>query len=80
MYPMEDGHTVYVTAMKNKKGSNDSAGLHIYCDDRRKTFRSQAKNPIATGDSAWIFARDCEGTEQLRRKRKNMIGDMSSLK
>lgn len=31
--------------MKNKKGSNDSAGLHIYCDDRKKTFRSQAKIP-----------------------------------
>lgn len=31
--------------MKNKKGSNDSAGLRIYCDNRKKTFRSQAKIP-----------------------------------
>mgnify|MGYP007075888680 CR=1 FL=1 len=24
------------------------------------------KNPIAAGDFAWIFARNCEGTEQLQ--------------
>jgi hypothetical protein len=24
------------------------------------------KNPIAAGNFSWIFARDCEGTEQLR--------------
>ncbi|MEQ2855927.1 hypothetical protein, partial [Clostridium fessum] len=24
------------------------------------------KNPIAVGNFKWIFARDCEGTEQLR--------------
>lgn len=23
------------------------------------------KNPIAAGNFSWIFARDCEGTEQL---------------
>ena len=26
------------------------------------------KNPIAAGDFAWIFARNCEGTEQLRKQ------------
>lgn len=26
------------------------------------------KNPIAAGNFSWIFARDCEGTEQLQAK------------
>ncbi len=26
------------------------------------------KNPIAEGDFEWIFARNCEGTEQLQKK------------
>ena len=26
----------------------------------------EGKNPIGTADLEWIFARNCEGTEQLR--------------
>ena len=31
-----------------------------------KIPRHASKNPIAVGDFKWIFARNCEGTEQLR--------------
>ena len=31
-----------------------------------KIPRHTSKNPIAAGDLQWIFARNCEGTEQLR--------------
>ena len=31
-----------------------------------KIPRASRKNPIAEGDFYWIFARNCEGTEQLR--------------
>ena len=31
-----------------------------------KIPRHTSKNPIAAGDFKWIFARNCEGTEQLR--------------
>ena len=31
-----------------------------------KIPRHTSKNPIAAGDFTWIFARNCEGTEQLR--------------
>ena len=27
----------------------------------------EGKNPIGTADLEWIFARNCEGTEQLRK-------------
>ena len=32
-----------------------------------KIPRHASKNPIAAGDFKWIFARNCEGTEQLQR-------------
>ena len=44
---------------------NYSIGLRIYCADRKK-LRIEDKNPIGTADLEWIFARNCEGTEQLR--------------
>ena len=28
--------------------------------------RNEDKNPIGAADPEWIFARSCEGTEQLR--------------
>ena len=31
-----------------------------------KIPRHTSKNLIATGDFKWIFARNCEGTEQLQ--------------
>ncbi|MDO5551329.1 MAG: hypothetical protein Q4F76_09160, partial [Lachnospiraceae bacterium] len=31
-----------------------------------RKHRIAGKNPIAAGDFQWIFARNCEGTEQLR--------------
>ena len=37
-----------------------------------KIPRHTSKNPLAEGDFKWIFARNCEGTEQLRR-RMNMV-------
>lgn len=33
-----------------------------------KIPRHTSKNPIAVGDFKWIFACNCEGTEQLRNK------------
>ena len=30
-----------------------------------RKHRRVGKNPIAAGNFSWIFARDCEGTEQL---------------
>ena len=33
-----------------------------------KIPRHASKNPIAAGDFKWIFARNCEGTEQLQLK------------
>ena len=32
---------------------------------RMKIPRHTSKNPIAAGDFTWIFARNCEETEQL---------------
>ena len=32
-----------------------------------KIPRHTSKNPIAAGDFKWIFARNCEGTEQLQK-------------
>ena len=48
---------------------------------RRKIPSLTSKNPITEGDLEWIFARNCEGTEQLRiikmkrdcRNQKNLI-------
>ena len=37
-----------------------------------KIPRHASKNPIAAGDFKWIFARNCEGTEQLRIFYKNI--------
>ena len=31
-----------------------------------KIPRHASKNPIVAGDFKWIFARNCEGTEQIR--------------
>ncbi len=47
------------------KRRNYSAGLCIYCTDRKKMIQG-CKNPIARGDFKWIFACNCEGTEQLQ--------------
>ena len=44
---------------------NDSAGLCIYCTDRKNVMQ-ECKNLIAEGNFKWIFACNCEGTEQLR--------------
>ena len=41
-----------------------------YC---AKIPRHTSKNPIAEGNFHWIFARNCEGTEQLRRFANNNI-------
>ena len=35
-----------------------------------KIPRHTSKNPIAAGDFTWIFARNCEGTEQLPEKKE----------
>jgi hypothetical protein len=43
---------------------NYSAGLHIFYADRKKMIQ-ECKNPITEGDLKWIFACNCEGTEQL---------------
>ena len=48
-----------------KRCSNYSAGLRIYCADRKKVIQV-CKNPIAEGNFEWIFACNCEGTEQLQ--------------
>ena len=44
---------------------NYSTGLRIYCADRKKMIQ-ECKNPITEGDFKWIFACNCEVTEQLR--------------
>ena len=48
-----------------------------------KIPRHTSKNPLAEGDFKWIFARNCEGTEQLRKKhrkyRKNSRGKKKYL-
>ena len=31
-----------------------------------RKLRLEGKNPIGTADLEWIFARNCEGTEQLQ--------------
>ena len=49
-----------------RKNSNYSAGMRIYCADREKMIQ-ECKNPITNGDFKWIFACNCEGTEQLRK-------------
>ena len=46
---------------------NYSTGLRIYCADRKKMIQ-ECKNPITEGDFKWIFACNCEGTEQLPKK------------
>ncbi len=38
----------------------------MFWHEYAKTPRVACKNPIAKGDFHWIFARNCEGTEQLR--------------
>ena len=36
-----------------------------------RKLRLEGKNPIGIADLEWIFARNCEGTEQLRTERKS---------
>ncbi len=43
----------------------------IYCTDRKKVIQ-ECKNPIAEGNFKWIFACNCEGTEQLRIKNQRV--------
>ena len=38
----------------------------VFWHEYAKIPRASRKNPIAEGDFYWIFARNCEGTEQLR--------------
>ena len=38
----------------------------VFWHEYAKIPRVACKNPIAEGDFHWIFARNCEGTEQLR--------------
>ena len=44
-----------------------------------KIPRHTSKNPIAAGDFKWIFARNCEGTEQLQRKSKRKRGQQLKM-
>ena len=37
----------------------------VFWHEYAKIPRVACKNPIAEGDFCWIFARNCEGTEQL---------------
>ena len=37
----------------------------VFWHEYAKIPRVARKNPIAEGDFHWIFARNCEGTEQL---------------
>ena len=39
----------------------------VFWHEYAKIPRVACKNPIAKGDFFWIFARNCEGTEQLRK-------------
>ena len=39
----------------------------VFWHEYAKIPRVACKNPIAKGDFYWIFARNCEGTEQLRK-------------
>ena len=43
-----------------------------------KIPRHTSKNPLAEGDFKWIFARNCKGTEQLRRIYKKVLQDSFS--
>ena len=43
-----------------------------------KIPRHTSKNPLAEGDFKWIFDRNCEGTEQLRRIYKKVLQDSFS--
>ena len=38
----------------------------VFWHEYAKISRVACKNPIAEGDFCWIFARNCEGTEQLQ--------------
>ncbi len=51
---------------QRKARRNYSAGLCIFCTDRKKMMQ-ECKNPIAEGNFKWIFACNCEGTEQLQQ-------------
>ncbi|GAA6409191.1 hypothetical protein K040078D81_33080 [Blautia hominis] len=44
---------------------NYSVGLRIHCADRKKMYHAKQKS-MAKGHSAWIFACNYEGTEQLQ--------------
>ena len=49
--------------------SNNMVAIQRVCAFTAQTVRKMiqgCKNPIAGGDFKWIFACNCEGTEQLR--------------
>ena len=48
------------------KKCNYSVGLRTCCADRNKAQVWRQKT-IGEADLEWIFARNCEGTEQLRK-------------
>ena len=53
----------------------------MFWHEYAKIPRGARKNPIAEGDFCWIFARNCEDTEQLRLilvRGKNMIENKSA--
>ena len=38
-----------------------------FCAEMHRNPEFCGKNPIGEADSGWIFARNCEGTEQLQK-------------
>ncbi len=56
---------VHIKPPEYKKKGNCSVGLRTCCADRRKP-RLKAKS-IGVADLEWIFACNCEGTEQLQK-------------
>ena len=45
---------------------SEALSREVFWHEYAKIPRVACKNPIAKGDFYWIFARNCEGTEQLR--------------
>ena len=43
-------------------------------------YDSIVQNPISEADFKWILHRNCEGTEQLRKKGKNGKGNFIFIK
>ena len=46
----------------------------VFWHEYAKIPRGACKNPISKGDFYWIFACNCEGTEQLLRLLQKYIG------